>query len=57
MTRQKKEIIRRINELATDNEHASAGVHNQIYALQDQLVKLSHYENMEEMLMDNRRRF
>lgn len=66
MTRQKKEIIKRIDEIQTfiaaDEElgcgFAPAGfyddLYEQIYALETQLAHLSHYGSVEEMYMDER---
>ena len=66
MTRQKKEIMKRIDEIqnfiAVDEElgcgFAPAGfyddLYRQIYDLQEQLAHLSHYGSVEEMMMDSR---
>lgn len=66
MTRQKKEIIRRIDEIEAfihaDEElgcgFAPAGfydpLYEQIYALEGELARLSHYGSVEEMYMDDR---
>lgn len=66
MTRQKKEIIRKIEELNTAilvDEQLSCGCHpagvyddmyEQIYELEEQLARLSHYDSREEMLYDDR---
>jgi hypothetical protein len=66
MTRQKKEIIKRIEEIQTfiavDEElgcgFAPAGfydpLYEQIYALEGELARLSHYGSVEEMYMDDR---
>jgi len=62
MTRQKKEILKKIDELqnfiAVDEElgcgYAPAGFYDEFYEriwkLQEQLAKLSHYESVEEMI-------
>lgn len=66
MTRQKKEIIKKIDEMEkfirVDMElgcgFAPAGAYDsmyeEIYKLQEQLAKLSHYNSVEEMLYDTR---
>ena len=66
MTRQKKELLKKIDEIqnfiAVDEElgcgFAPAGfyddLYHQIYGLQEQLAHLSHYGSVEEMMMDNR---
>lgn len=66
MTRQKKEIIRKIDEIEAfihaDEElgcgFAPAGfydpLYEQIYELEDQLARLSGYQSAEEMYMDDR---
>ena len=66
MTRQKKEIMKKINEIeifiAADDElgcgFAPAGfydpLYEQIYELQEKLAHLSHYKSVEEMLHDTR---
>ena len=66
MTRQKKEILKKIDRIgrfiACDEElgcgFAPAGfydpLYEEIYRLQEQLAKLSHYESVEEMMMDSR---
>ena len=66
MTRQKKEILKKIDEIQTfiavDEElgcrFAPAGfydeLYEQIWELETQLAKLSHYESVEEMMMDPR---
>lgn len=66
MTGQKKEIIKRIEEIQTfiavDEElgcgFAPAGfydpLYEQIYALEGELARLSHYGSVEEMYMDDR---
>lgn len=66
MTRQKKEIIRKIDEIEAfihaDEElgcgFAPAGfydpLYEQIYALEGELAQLSHYGSVEEMYMDDR---
>lgn len=66
MTRQKKEIIRKIDEIerfiAADEElgcgFAPAGFYEplekQSWALQEQLARLQHYSSVEEMLFDPR---
>ena len=66
MTRQKKEIIRRINEIekfiAVDEAlscgFAPAGFYDSLeeeaWDLQEQLAHLSHYSSAVEMMMDTR---
>ncbi len=66
MTRQKKELIKKIDEIerfiAVDTElgcgFAPAGAYDalyeQIYELNRQLAELSHYNSVEEMLFDDR---
>jgi hypothetical protein len=66
MTRQKKEILRHIDEIqmfiAADEAlgcgFAPAGfydeLYEQMYALETELARLSGYESMEEMYMDER---
>ena len=66
MTRQKKEIIRKIDEIEAfihaDEQlgcgFAPAGfydpLYEQIYALEGELARLSHYGSVEEMYMDDR---
>lgn len=66
MTRQKKEIIKKIEEIeifiATDEElgcgFAPAGAYDDLYKkideLQEQLAKLQHYGSVEEMMLDLR---
>lgn len=66
MTRQKKEIIKKIDEIhnfiAADEElgagFAPAGfydpLYDQIYKLETELAHLSHYASAEEMMMDPR---
>ena len=66
MTRQKKELIKKIDEIerfiAVDEELGCGfapanfyqSLYEQIYGLQEQLAKLSHYESVEEMLWDAR---
>lgn len=66
MTRQKKEILKKIDEIqnfiAVDEElgcgFAPAGFYDELYEriwkLQEQLAKLSHYESVEEMMADTR---
>ena len=66
MTRQKKEIMKKIDEIemfiAADDElgcgFAPAGfydlLYEQIYELQEKLAHLSHYKSVEEMLNDTR---
>ena len=66
MTRQKKEVIRKIREIdkfiMVDSQlscgFAPAGAYDsmyeEIYRLQEQLAELSHYGSVEEMLYDNR---
>ena len=66
MTRQKKEIRKRIDEIqmfiAADEAlgcgFAPAGfydpLYEQIYALEGELARLSHYGSVEEMYMDDR---
>ena len=66
MTRQKKEILKKIDEIQTfiavDEKlgcgFAPAGfydeLYEQIWKLQEQLAKLSHYESVEEMMADTR---
>ena len=66
MTRQKKEIIRKIDEIEmfiAADEALGCGfaptefydpLYEQIYGLQEQLARLSHYESVEEMLYDTR---
>ena len=66
MTRQKKEIRKRIDEIqmfiAADEAlgcgFAPAGfydpLYEQIHELEDQLARLSHYGSVEEMYMDDR---
>ena len=66
MTRQKKEIIKKIEEIeifiATDEElgcgFAPAGAYDDLYkkidGLQEQLAKLQHYGSVEEMMLDPR---
>ena len=66
MTRQKKEILRKIDRIeqfiACDEElgcgFAPAGfydpLYEEIYRLQEQLARLSHYGSVEEMMMDSR---
>lgn len=65
MTRQKKEVIRKIREIdefiMVDSQLgcgiAPAGAYDsmyeEIYRLQEQLAELSHYGSVEEMLYDN----
>lgn len=66
MTRQKKEIRRKINEIhafiEADEElgcgFAPAGfydpLYEEIHALEEELAHLSHYDCYEEMMMDTR---
>ncbi len=66
MTRQKKEIIKKINDLytwmAADEElgcgfappNAYAETEQEIYRLQEELAHLQHYANAEEMFYDTR---
>lgn len=66
MTRQKKEVVRKIREIEefieVDSElgcgFAPAGaydnMYDEIYRLQEQLAELSHYGSVEEILYDNR---
>ena len=66
MTRQKKEILKKIDEIerfiACDEElgcgFAPVGFYDPLYAeiyrLQEQLARLSHYASVEEMMMDSR---
>ena len=66
MTRQKKEIIKKIEEIeifiAADEElgcgFAPAGAYDDLYkkidGLQEQLAKLQHYDSVEEMMLDPR---
>lgn len=66
MTRQKKEIIKKIDEMErfiqADMElgcgfapvGAYDGMYEEIYKLQEQLASLSHYSSVEEMLYDTR---
>lgn len=66
MTRQKKEIIKKITEIenfiAADEElgcgFAPAGfydpLYGEIYTLQEELARLSHYDSVEDMLYDTR---
>lgn len=66
MTRQKKEIVRKIQEIhmgiAVDDELGFGFVpadfyeplYKQIYELETQLAKLSHYNSAEEMYYDTR---
>ncbi len=66
MTRQKKEIIRKIEEMerwiVADEElgcgfapaGAYAGMEREIYRLQEELARLQHYASVEDMLYDTR---
>lgn len=66
MTRQKKELIKKIDEIenfiAADTKlgcgFAPAGAYDalyeQMYELNEQLAKLSHYNSVEEMMFDDR---
>ena len=66
MTRQKKEILKRIDEIqefiAVDEQlgcgFAPVGfcddLYHEIYELQTKLARLSHYISVEEMMMDSR---
>ena len=66
MTRQKKEIVKKIDEMerwiAADEElgcgFAPAGVYDgmyqEIYRLQEELARLQHYASVEDMLYDTR---
>ena len=66
MTRQKKEIIRKIDEaerfIAVDMElgcgfapaDAYREIEEYIYGLQEELARLSHYESVEDMFYDPR---
>ena len=66
MTRQKKEIIKKIDEMerwiAVDEElgcgFAPAGAYDEmykeIYRLQEELARLQHYASVEDMLYDTR---
>jgi len=66
MTRQKKEIIKKIDEMQTwiaiDEElgcgfappNAYAGMERKIYRLQEELARLQHYNSVEDMLFDTR---
>ncbi len=66
MTRQKKEIIKKIDEMQTwiavDEElgcgfappNAYAGMEREIYRLQGELARLQHYASVEDMLYDTR---
>ena len=66
MTRQKKEILKKIDEIERFIEvdmqlgcgfapvHFYDPLYEQIYSLQEELAKLSHYESVEEMLYDER---
>ena len=66
MTRQKKEIIKKIEEIeifiAADEElgcgfapaEAYDSEYKKIYELQEQLAKLQHYGSVEEMVIDPR---
>lgn len=66
MTRQKKELVKKIEEIEMfmrAEEEMGCGftpvdwfkpLEEQIYKLQEQLAKLSHYNSVEDMLYDNR---
>lgn len=66
MTRQKKELIKKIDEISTaiavDMElgcgFAPAGAYDSMYEerykLEEELAQLSHYSSVEEMWMDTR---
>ena len=66
MTRQKKEIINKIKEInewiAVDDELGCgfapsdfySPLYEQIYELEEQLAKLRHYANAEDMYLDRR---
>ncbi|RKI71772.1 hypothetical protein D7V91_00125 [bacterium 1xD42-67] len=66
MTRQKKEIIKKIDDLeqwiAADEElgcgfapaGAYDGMYQEIYQLQEELAHLQHYTTLEDMLYDTR---
>ena len=66
MTLQKKELIKKINEIeeyiAVDRElscgcaptGAYDDLYEEIWRLSDELARLSHYESAEEMMNDNR---
>ena len=64
MTRQKKELIKRINEIREfieADEELGCGfcpvkhpMERRLESLEDQLAKLSHYESAEEMDNDDR---
>lgn len=66
MTRQKKELIKKIDEMQTwievDTElgcgfappNAYAGMEREIYRLQGELAQLQHYASVEDMLYDTR---
>lgn len=66
MTRQKKELVKKIEEIngiIAAEEEMGCGftpadwfkpLEEQIYKLQEQLAKLSHYNSVEEMLFDCR---
>ena len=67
MTRQKKEIIRKIEEIdrwiEVDMElgcgfappDAYGKAEEEIYKLQEELARLSHYDSAEDMFLDERR--
>ena len=66
MTRQKKEIVKKIDEMerwiAADEElgcgfalaGAYDGMYQEIYRLQEELAHLQHYASVEDMLYDAR---
>jgi len=66
MTRQKKEILKKIDEIETwiavDEElgcgfapaNAYAELEKEIYKLQEELAHLQHYTSVEEMFFDSR---
>jgi len=66
MTRQKKEILKKIDEIETwiavDEElgcgfapaNAYAEMEQEIYKLQEELAHLRHYASVEEMFFDSR---
>lgn len=66
MTRQKKEIVKKIGEMeqwiAVDEElgcgfaptGAYDGMYQEIYRLQEELARLQHYASVEDMLYDTR---
>ena len=66
MTRQKKEIVKKIDEMerwiAVDEElgcgfapaGAYDGMYQEIYRLQEELARLQHYASVEDMLYDTR---